>query len=65
MGTKASILDQDKYKKNFNTVVAFLTQYINKRAPTLSMVLPLSVRPDLLSSRGPVLVVALSEERSS
>ena len=28
---------QDKYKKNFNAVVTFLTQYINKRAPTPSV----------------------------
>ena len=27
----------DKYEKDFDTVVAFLTQYINKRAPTSSM----------------------------
>ena len=28
---------QDKYKKDFNAVVAFLTQYINKKVPTLSV----------------------------
>ena len=27
----------DKYKKDFDTVVAFLTQYIDKNAPTLSV----------------------------
>ena len=27
----------DKYQKDFNAVVAFLTQYIDKRAPTLSV----------------------------
>ena len=27
----------DKYKKDFNAVVAFLTQYINKRSPTPSV----------------------------
>ena len=27
----------DKYEKDFNTVVAFLTQYLDKRAPTLSV----------------------------
>ena len=27
----------DKYKKDFSTIVAFLTQYINKRVPTLSV----------------------------
>ena len=27
----------DKYEKAFNTVVTFLTQYINKREPTLSV----------------------------
>ena len=28
---------QDKYKKDFDTVVAFLTQYIDKKAPTQSV----------------------------
>ena len=28
---------QDKYKKDFDAIVAFLTQYIDKRAPTPSM----------------------------
>ena len=27
----------DKYEKDFDTVVTFLTHYINKRAPTLSV----------------------------
>ena len=27
----------DKYKKDFNAVVNFLSQYIDKRAPTLSV----------------------------
>ena len=27
----------DKYEKDFNAGVAFLTQYINKKAPTLSV----------------------------
>ena len=27
----------DKYKKDFNTIVTFLTQYIDKKAPTQSV----------------------------
>ena len=27
----------DKYKKDFDTVVAFLTQYVDRKAPTLSV----------------------------
>ena len=27
----------DKYEKDFDAAVAFLTQYVNKRAPTLSV----------------------------
>ena len=30
-------LYQDKYKKDFNAVIAFLTQYIDKRGPTSSV----------------------------
>ena len=30
-------MHQDKYKKNFDTVVAFIPHYIDKRAPTPSV----------------------------
>ena len=33
----AVIVHPDKYEKDFDAVVAFLTQYINKKAPTLSV----------------------------
>ena len=33
----AVIVDPDKYKKNFDAVVTLLTQYIDKRAPKLSV----------------------------
>ena len=33
----AARVHQDKHEKDFNAVVTFLTQYTNKRAPTLSV----------------------------
>ena len=33
----AVMLHPDKYKKDFNAVVTFLTQYIDKRVPILSV----------------------------
>ena len=55
----------DKYEKDFYAVVTFLTQYIDKRAPTQSMKLHLLCKQDLQSRRRPMLVMALSKERSS
>ena len=51
-------VNPDKYKKDFNTA-------IDKKTPTLSVKLHLSLRPDLQRGRRPVLVVALSKERLS
>ena len=36
-GVTAVRVHPDKYEKDFNTVVAILTQYIDKKAPTLSV----------------------------
>ena len=55
----------DKYQKDFNTVVNFLTQCIYNKAPTPSVKVHLSLRPDLPRGRRPALVVAISEERLS
>ena len=55
----------DKYEKDFDAIVTFLSQYINKRALTQMWRLPLSVRADPPSSRGPVLPMALLRERLS
>ena len=37
MAVAAVMAHSDKYKKDFDMVVAFLIQYIDKRAPTLSV----------------------------
>ena len=50
----------NKYEKDFNTVVTFLTQYIDKKAPTPSLKFYLSLRSDPPSSKRPVLVMTLS-----
>ena len=52
----------DKYEKDFDAVVAFLTQYINKRAPILSVKVA-SFRTDLPRGKRPALPMALSKER--
>ena len=49
----------DKYEKDFDAVVAFLTQYIDNRAPTLSMKVASVGRTELPRSRRPVLPMAL------
>ena len=41
----------DKYEKNFVALVTFLTQYIDRRGPTLSMKVCPFLRPDLPSGR--------------
>ena len=53
----------DKYEKDFDAVSAFLTQYIDKRAPTPSVNVPCT--PDMPSGRRPTLAMAISKERSS
>ena len=59
----AARVHPNKHEKNFDAVVAFLTQYINKRGPTPSVSLPLSLRPDLPSGRKMALDMALSKEK--
>ena len=55
----------DKYKKDFDAVIVFLTKYINKRAPTLSAKVASVGQTHLLSGRRPLLEVAPSKERLS
>ena len=55
----------DKYEKKFDAVVTFLTQYINKRAPTPGMKVALVAQTKPAQSRRPALVMALSRERLS
>ena len=56
----------DKFKTDFDALVPFFTQYIDKKAPTPSVkVASLSLRPDLPSGRRPALPVAHSRERLS
>ena len=52
-------------EKDFNDVITFFIQYINKRTLILSVKLPLLPRPDLPSGKGPALPVVLSKERMS
>ena len=55
----------DKYEKDFDTVVDFLTQHINKKAPTPSVKV-LSVTQTRSSKRQKTdLAMAHSEERMS
>ena len=53
----------EKYKKNFNAVVAFLIQYIDKKAltPSVKVVFVTQTRPTKRQKTS--LVVALSEKR--
>ena len=44
----------DKYEKDFDAVVTFLTQYIDKRSPAPSVKVASVHRTNLLSSRRPV-----------
>ena len=55
----------DKYEKDFNTIVNFLSQYIDKKAPTPSVKVDSVHRTDLPSSRRPALPMAPFRERLS
>ena len=55
----------DKYEKDFDAVVTFLTSCIDKRTPTPSVNVTSVVTPDLSSGRRPVLTMTLSRERLS
>ena len=54
-----------KYEKNFDVVVAFLTQYVNKRAMTPSVKVTCVGQKDQPSGQRPTLPMALSKERLS
>ena len=51
--------DPDKYEKDFDAVVAFLTQYIGKKATMPSVKVAVVGQNRLPSGRRPVLPVAL------
>ena len=53
----------DKYQKYFDTVAPFLTQFIDKRAPTPSVKVASAGQKDLPSSRRLLLPLALLKER--
>ena len=55
----------DKYEKDFDTVVTFLTQYIDKRELTQSMEVASIALSDLPNGRRPTLFMALSMEQLS
>ena len=55
----------EKYKKDFNAVVTFLIQHIDKRAPTLSVKVASVTQTSHVQWQIPELVMALSKKRLS
>ena len=58
----AVMVHLDKYEKDYHAVVAFLTQYIDKRAPTPSVKVASVMQTSPPIGRIPTLAIALSKE---